>query len=310
MRPLTCLIAAGMLAVATPPALAQTVAYGEAFDTLYRVDLDTRVATRVGESGRYAGQVIGNISGLTTTPDGAMHAVAGGLKFLLGVDPDSGRTEVLGDLGLSGQGDPARNDALDLNMIAGCDGTLWLTSAYARKLWTVDPSDGTTTLVGATGHPITGLAARDGELFGAAGKDDNRFYRIDPDTGAATPIGSFGEGVTTWINSVAMSFDEDGTLWAVLNYVPPEDDNQAPADWSDLATIDPKTGELRILGPITGPESLRQIGMKGFTAGPPLCGRGTLPPVAAPVDSPLALMLLGLMMAVAVGVNRRRFFPR
>ena len=48
MRPLTCLIAAGMLAVATPPALAQTVAYGEAFDTLYRVDLDTRVATRVG----------------------------------------------------------------------------------------------------------------------------------------------------------------------------------------------------------------------------------------------------------------------
>ena len=87
MRPLTCLIAAGMLAVATPPALAQTVAYGEAFDTLYRVDLDTRVATRVGESGRYAGQVIGNISGLTTTPDGAMHAVAGGLTFI-GATPD------------------------------------------------------------------------------------------------------------------------------------------------------------------------------------------------------------------------------
>ena len=44
----------------------------------------------------------------------------------------------------AGQGDPARNDALDLNMIAGCEGELWLTSAYAQKVWTVDPADGTT----------------------------------------------------------------------------------------------------------------------------------------------------------------------
>lgn len=307
MRPLTCVIAAGMLAVATPSARAATGAYGEAFDTLYQIDLDTRVATRVGESGRYAGQTIGNISGLTMMPDGTMYAAAGGLKLLLGVDPDDGSADVLGDFGLAGQGDPVRNDALDLNMIADCDGTLWLTSAYARKLWTVDPADGATTLVGSTGPAISGLAVRDGELFGATGKNDNRFYRIDPATGAATPIGPFGAGVTRWINSVSMSFGEDGTLWAVLNYIPPEDDSQALADWSDLATIDPVTGQLEILGPITGPETLREVGMKGFTAGPPLCGRGTLPPVSAPVDSPLALLLLGLFMAAAVGVNRRRF---
>jgi len=295
-----------MLVVATPSAQAATGAYGEAFDTLYQVDLDTRVATRVGESGRYAGQTIGNISGLTTLPDGSMYAVAGGLKLLLRIDPEDGSADVLGDFGLSGQGDPARNDALDLNMIADCDGTLWLTSAYAAKLWTVDPADGSTVLVGDTGHAISGLAVRDDDLFGAAGKDDNRFYRIDPATGAATPIGAFGAGVTRWINSVSMSFGEDGTLWAVLNYVPPEDDSQALADWSDLATIDPATGELEILGPITGPEALRQIGMKGFSAGPPLCGRGT-PPVSAPVNSPWALLLLGLFMATAVGLNRRRF---
>src|SRR5690606_17868116 len=147
MRPLTCVIAAGMLVVATPSAQAATGAYGEAFDTLYQVDLDTRVATRVGESGRYAGQTIGNISGLTTLPDGSMYAVAGGLKLLLRIDPEDGSADVLGDFGLSGQGDPARNDALDLNMIADCDGTLWLTSAYAAKLWTVDPADGSTVLV-------------------------------------------------------------------------------------------------------------------------------------------------------------------
>jgi len=307
MRPLTCFIAAGMLAVATPSARAATGAYGEAFDTLYRLDLEAPAATRVGDAGRYAGQTIGNISGLTTMPDGSLYAVAGGLKLLIGVDAEDGRAEVLGNLGLSGQGDPTRNDALDLNMIADCDGVLWLTSAYARKLWTVDPANGATTLVGATGPAISGLAVRDGVLFGATGKDDNRFYRIDPATGAATPIGPFGSGVTRWINSVSMSFGEDGTLWAVLNYVPPEDDSQTPADWSDLATIDPATGSLEIIGPLTGPETLRAIGMKGFTAGPPQCGRGTLPPVSAPVNSPWALLLLGLFMAVAVGLNRRRF---
>jgi hypothetical protein len=307
MRPLTCVIAAGMLAVASPFVQAATTAYGEAFDTLYRFDLQTRVAERIGEAGPYAGQTIGNISGLTVTPDGSMYAVAGGLKLLIGVDPANGRASVLADFGLAGQGDPARNDALDLNMIAGCEGELWLTSAYAQKVWTVDPANGATVLVGDTGAAISGLAMRAGQLFGAAGKDDNRFYRIDTTTGAATPIGGFGAEATRWINSISMAFDADGTLWAVLNYVPPEDDNQALADWSDLATIDPRTGTLDILGPITGPETLRQVGMKGFTLGPPPCGRGGPAPISAPVDAPWALLLLGLLVAGAAGANRRRF---
>ena len=38
-----------------------------------------------------------------------------------------------------------------------------------------------------------------------------------------------------------MSFDDDGTLWAVLNYVPPAPGSTTVPDWSDLATIDPNT---------------------------------------------------------------------
>ncbi|HEY6546068.1 MAG TPA: hypothetical protein VIZ64_14295, partial [Dokdonella sp.] len=79
------------------------------------------------------------------------------------------------------------------------------------------------------------------------------------------------------------------------------------ADWSDLARIDPRTGTLDILGPITGPETLRQVGMKGFTLGPPQCGRGGPAPISAPVDAPWALLLLGLLVAGAAGANRRRF---
>ncbi len=305
MRALTCIIAAGMLAVAASSATAVPLtAYGEAFDTLYRINLDTRQASRVGASGTYAGQIIGGISGLTTLPDGALLAVVDSRKLLIQVDPASGAATVTGDLGLAGQGS-GQFDSLDLNMAAGCDDTLWLVSASANKLWTVNRTSGLATLVGATGHTITGLVAYGEQLYGAGGRGDNRFYRIDTETGAATPIGEFGPALTRWVNSVSMSFDAAGTLWAAINYVPPQNDNETPADWSDLATIDPATGRLTVLGPITGPESLRQIGMKGFTIGPAQClGAGA--PHAAPVRSPWMLALLGLLLAAAATWQVRR----
>ena len=71
-------------------------------------------------------------------------------------------------------------------------------------------------------------------LYGAGGRGENTFYRIDTETGAATAIGSFGV-TTRWINSVSMSFDDTGVLWAVINYVPPAPGTDTVADWSDLA---------------------------------------------------------------------------
>jgi hypothetical protein len=304
MRLLTCLIAAGMFAVAAIPAGAATVAYGEAFDTLYRIDLTTHEATKVGAAGRYSGQIIGNISGLSMTADGALYAAAGGFKLLVRIDPESGQATVIGDLGLNGQGDPGRNDALDLNMAAGCGGTLWLSSAVANKLWTVDRANGAARLVGSTGHALTGIVAYGERLYGAGGKGDNTFDRIDPATGAATAIGAFGSGITRWVNSVSMSFDEAGTLWAVINYVPPEHDTDIPADWSDLATIDPATGKVHVIGPITGPESLKQVGMKGFTTGPAPCGGQQ--PSPAPIDSPWMLALLAGLLALVASTQRPR----
>jgi hypothetical protein len=304
MRPLACLIAAG-IAVFAFSANAATVVYGEAFDTLYRIDLGAHTATAIGAAGMYGGVPIANISGLTTAADGTLYAVAGASKLFISVDPASGHANVIGSLGLNGQGDPARNDALDLNMISGCDGTLWLSSAVAGKLWTVSPATGEATLVGATGHPITGLATRGDKLYGAGGKGDNTFYQIDPKTGAATPIGGFGPALSHWVNSVSMSFAADGTLWAVVNYVPPEHDSDTPPDWSDLATIDPVTGTVTVLGPIVGPASLRQVGMKGFTVGPTQCAAAPSGAVGAPVGSPWALTLLGALLA-AVGVFSSR----
>jgi streptogramin lyase len=295
-----------MLSLSASGTRAETMAYGEAYDTLYQFGLTSHSAMAVGSAGRYGGQPIANLSGLSFTPDGdALYAVAGGMNSLARINPETGSASIVGLFGLAGQGDPHRNDALDLGMTFGCDGTLWLVSAYAGKLWTVDPANGATDLVGTTGHAITGLAAIGNLLYGAGGRGDNGFYRIDGATGEATRIGDFGDD--RWINSVSMSFDASGTLWAVLNYVPPAPGSTAVPDWADLATINVTTGKLTIVGPITGPESLRQLGMKGFTIGPPRCAFGGAGPFPAPVGTPPWLFALaGLLVAAAAVALRRR----
>lgn len=307
MRTLACFVAAGMLALSASGANAETVAYGEAFDTLYRIDLAGHTAVEIGPAGTYGGQRIGNVSGLSYSLDGDLYAAVGGMNALSRIDASDGSATILGNLGLAGQGDPQRNDALDLGMTFTCDGTLWLVSAFAGKLWTVNPQNGATTLVGNTGHTITGIVALGNTLFGAGGREDNTFYRINTDTGAATAIGSFGDAPATWINSVSMSFDDKGTLWAVLNYVPPAPGSVSVPDWSDLARINVSSGEITIVGPITGPESLSQVGMKGFAVGPPRCVAGAGTPITTPVGSPPWLAgLAGLVVLLAGWTLRRR----
>lgn len=306
MRALTCLIAV-VLCVVASPAGAAPVAYAEAFDTLYRVDLAAGTASEVGSNGRIGVNSVNDVTGLSLSEDGSLYAVSDTLKLLLRLDKSSGVATAVGNLGLAGQG-VGQYDSLDFGMAFGCDGNLWLSSATTGKLWSVDPATAETSPIGNTGHTITGLAVRDGVLYGAGTRHDNFLYRIDTQTGEAQAIGSYGASVPAWINSISMSFDADGTLWAVLNYIPPEPGTSDYPDWSDLATIDPQSGEITIIGPITGNAGLRGIGLRGFALGPSLCTAPSGPaPIGAPVDSRWALLLLGALLAgVAVGASRRQ----
>lgn len=303
MRPLACVIAAG-IAVFAISANAAVIAYGEAYDTLYSIDLSAQTATAIGAAGLYGGNPIANISGLTMTANGTLYAVAGASKLFIGINATNGQANVIGSLSSVGPGSGQFN-ALDLGMASDCDGIVWLASGTQQQLWTVDPATGATTLVGATGFPISGLVSRAGSLYGSGSGSDHGFYSIDKKSGAATLIGNFGPAASSILNSVAMSFAPDGTLWAVLNYVPPTTGTVIP-DWSDLATIDPASGKMTVLGPIVGPPSLRQIGMKGFTAGPTQCRAIAGNPVGAPIGSPWALTLLGVLLAAVGLVSSRR----
>lgn len=310
MRALACLTIVALGFAVAPAAAAPSLAYAEAFDTLYRVDLANGTASRIGSNGRIGRDVVNDVTGLSLSAGGSLYAVSDTLKLLVRLDKDTGAATAVGSLGLAGQG-VGQYDSLDFGMAFGCDGGLWLSSATTGKLWSVDPATAEATLVGSTGHTITGLAVRDGVLYGAGTRNDNFLYRIDMRTGEAHAIGSYGAGVPGWINSISMSFDAEGTLWAVLNYIPPEPGTSEYPDWSDLATIDPRTGEIAILGPITGDADLRGIGLRGFVLGPSACTApsGTAP-VGAPVDSRWALLLLATLLAACAARAVRGRFAR
>jgi hypothetical protein len=302
MRSLTCFIAVGVFAVAAFPAHAATTAYAEAFDTLYKIDPVSHQATAIGPAGSYGGTLIANISGLATLSDGSLYAIWGSYNLLLKINPATGAATPIGKLNISG-------GTLDFGLAADSNDTLWLTSGVLKQLWTVDRNTGAATLIGATGHPIAGLAAEGTTLYGSGDTTDHGFYRIDTTSGAATPIGNFGPAAPAYLNSVAMSFDAPGTLWAVLDYVPPATGTFV-SNWNDLATIDPTTGALTDLGPITGPATLQGIGMRGFTLGPaPSLAAPILadPPASTPIRSPWMLGLLGLLLAAAglLAANRK-----
>jgi hypothetical protein len=201
---------------------------------------------------------------------------------------------------------------LALSASAADAGEVAYGAAY-DTLYSVDIASHTAAEIGTAGNyggvpivNISGLSfSPDNVLYAVAGgRGDNGFYRIDTETGAATEIGSFGDD--RWINTVSMGYDDAGVLWAAINYVPPAPGDDSIADWPDLARIDEATGKITFVGTITGPDSLRQIPMKGFAIGPPRCTLGSLPAAAAPVGTPPWLFALAGLLVVAAGAAIRR----
>ena len=312
MRMRACLIAAVLTIAPFSLAKADPVGYGVAFDQLYRVETSPPRATYVGEAGNFGGQPYGLLKGLTFGPGNTLYAISDSLsqKPIVTLNSATGAASYLSALNLTGGA--GQFNSLDFAAAFTCDGQMWLSSATSKKLWRVNPANGNSTLVGTLGETITGLAAKGNELFGAGGRGNNSLYKINTGTGAAALIGGFGTANNSWISTISISFDANGTLWSVLNYLPPAPGGSALTDWSDLAKIDPNSGIATVIGPITGPESLRGIGMTGFTVGPTPCGvsppdgNGTTSSAALPTSSTWSLIALLVLLLAAAAIR----FPK
>jgi hypothetical protein len=296
--------------VAVSSASAEPLAYAPAFDQLYSVDLANGKATLIGPTGAYAGLPV-IIKGLAFTPNGRLTGSSDNTKTLFQLDFRRATASPVGSLGLAGQGDPARFDAMDLSYAVTCDGSAWLASGVARKLWRVDAQSGMTSLVGSTGVRLTGLAARGRELFATGDYDNPSLFKVNTQTGGVTTVGSFNLPTSTSskIASVWPAFDPSGTLWAAVSYIPPPPPaaNPFPPDWSDLARIDPNSGFMSILTPITGPEDLRGVPLFGLAIAPPAaCPTGVPDPEPVPAGSPPLNLLLGALLALGAWFGLRR----
>ena len=302
--PLRGFIAAFALGVFMSQAhAADSIGYAEAFDTLYSVDLSTHQASEIGRATpldslnpRWA-----NIVGLTFSPGGVLFAVsdAGAIKTLLRIDATTGLATAVGTLDLGTQ------SQLDLGLAFTCDGKLWM-SAGTGQFWEVDPASAAATPLGNLGVTVTGLAAHGDRVYATGSQGNNVLYSIDTQTAQASAIGSYGSN--NFITTASPGFDSAGTLWAVLDYVPPP--SGPSPDWSDLAQIRVDTGELTNLGAITPAQAkwagdLQQIGLKGLAIPASVCAAPGLASTPALSWQALLALLLALLLTGGTWLRRR-----
>lgn len=288
------------------PALAAPTAYVTAWNTLYRLDLGTAQATRIGN-----GIGFNDVEGLAFSPDGILYGVADGTMgngseltdFLIRIDTATGSGALIGPLkGLAGQGP---NGQLDYGLAFTCDGRLWASSDTTGRLWEIDPRNGDVREVGNTQAPLSDISARGNKLYavgvqnGFGDREQQALYSLDPATGFAARIGSLG--INDTLSSSGIDFDADGVLWATLDSQPP-DVGRA----SRLARIDLATGKANVVGSISG--VIDNISVRAMAIGRPgacsVAGGAHPPGFPLPVPGPGLPVLILLGLASAIGGAR------
>jgi hypothetical protein len=285
-------------------AVAQSSGFAAGFDTLYRIDLRTAQAQRIGVFGNFGpGTPIGDVEGLALAADGSLFGVSDNIPggAFLRVDTATGAATIIGNLGIDGSG--AANENLDFGLAFTCDGRLWLSSDTRSTLWEVDRANGAARVVGGIGRKISGLAARGNQLFGVGVEDDAGLYRIDTGTAAATTVATF-TGAASFPDA-GLDFDGSGTLYGVLDFFP-------PTPRSDLVRIDAATGALTSIGTISG-SGLDDKEIETLAIAAPTCTNpqpGTVAQASVPANSTWGLALLGFVLALLGLARVRRLASR
>jgi len=306
MRAAVCRVLAVFAVSATVVAMplrADPVAYTSGLDTstgvdtLYRVDLATGQASRVGAIGFV------DVEGLAFHPDGNLYGVADGsaeggalTDLLIRINTTTGVGTLVAPLaGLANQGTGLGQ--LDYGLATTCDGRMWLSSDTLGAVWQVDRDSGNVTSLLSAGPRLSGLASRNNELFGIGIENDEGLYRIDLVNKTTQRIGSLG--LSDKVYDAGLDFSADGRLWASLDYLTPPD-GAALVLRNDTAQIDVTTGLATQRMAVRGVgEGLNTVQMEGLAISPPICGQGTLP-TPVPGISWQGLLALGLSMLVAL----------
>ncbi len=212
----------------------------------------------------------GGVGGLAFGPDGTLFGIQGG--DLVTISTVSGRPTTIGSLGETVPGGPLTFD---------CSGDLWMISRTTTNnqdrsstVYNVDPDTGAATEVGQLGHPVIGLAARGGTVFGlgpyynnapwnVSGSRDADLLTVDFSTSSAAQVGA----LNTRVDAGELAFAPDGTLWGV---------GTDSAEFRQLLfAVDTDSGAATVLAQTES--NYRTLAIRGE----PVCGQV----VAAPASS-------------------------
>lgn len=297
MRPaLVQWLLTGLLLTLSLSVRAEPTGLGVGFSDLYRIDLASGQASRLGAIG------FNDVEGLAIAPDGALFGVAdlsagtgsAVSDLLVRIDTSTGRGSLVGVLpGLAGQG-PDGN--LDYGLAFTADGRLWMSSETTAQLWEVSPTSATVRRVGTLGAAISGLAARGDQLYGVSAGSSPGLYRIDRDSAGTTLIGLLSAGVV--VDDVGLDFDAAGVLWASLDPEP------AAEGLSKLVSIDLATGRANVIS-----TAQANVGIEGLAIAPPAPanpGGGVIPGAVQPIPA-VSSWSLALLLVLVAGVALLRF---
>jgi len=214
----------------------------DATGKLWAIDLNSGVATPIGPTG------FGDIESLSFSAAGVLYGVDQASSSLVTCDVTTGGCTAVGALGVG---------VVDTGLAFDDSGNLWMSTDLPAPatFYKLNRSTGAASAVGPQGQPVTGLAFRNGVVYGLGGDWKDNLVTVNRATGAATPVGALG--AVTLVDG-GIDFDGQGVLWGI------NDRSAGPGNPSQIFTINPATGAATLVtavvdgggNPLRGFESL------------------------------------------------------
>ena len=156
-------------------------------------------------------ELIGNtpsldFEGLAFSPDHILYAVEDGNNALYTINTETAEVTLIGSLGIN---------VASPGLTFTSDGILYMVQGDDQgSLYTINISTGAASLVGAFGADYIDSIAWDGaKMWALSSSGNNTLYRIDPNNGAATAIGSLGD--VNLAKQSGLTADRFGNLWGM-----------------------------------------------------------------------------------------------
>lgn len=183
----------------------------DADDLLYRINMQTGVATPIGPVG------FGDVEAVAFDLNGNLFGVDDITNQLIRINLNTGAGTVVGPLGVA---------ITDMGLTFDDRGNLFMSVDAPQNFYRLNPNTGAATLIGPQGQQVTALAFCSGVVYGLGGDNTDNLVRMNTSTGAATEIGPL---VNVTLSDGGLDFDNDGTLWGI-------------EDTGDIFTVNPETG--------------------------------------------------------------------